>query len=926
MWLARCADARRIGDGMHVTFGAHADGGTWPEHGGDGTASFGAPVVGPAGLVTLLEAELGLGGPPSSVLDRVVAWQAKLEAADGRERFWTRSLSADAWATARLLLGWRDDLVMAGWWPEVGFSEQRLADLAAAEAAGAPLPRGLADRLVTVEKRLAGGARTGLRSVCTIDRRDDLPAPWRRLLRRLADAGVEVTERPPTPAADPASSLGRLQRWLAAGGAVDETADGSVLWARGASTPHAAELLRQWLAAAPEDASIVLVSQGGDSHALDLALHAGGLPRCGASATSAYRGSLQVLLLAFQLAWRPVDVRALLALLTLPNSPVPGRVGARLARVLESSPGVGGAPWREAWAAIEAAELDYAGDEADPDALVRERLARWRAWVEPAQADPADGIALPDAAAVCDRVASWATRRAAGSSDPLYRSTARLAMEVRAAFLRLGRERLPKAWVDRVVDQALADGDRDPQARAEAASRRQVVAHPGAIWGPADVVVWWDFRDGGERPVRSPWSGAERAALAAQGCDLDDAAVAARATSAAWERSVSSARRQLLFVSTGLDVDTDEARHPLAHRLAPALDHLGRVERLEEALEGTDFGLGEARLVRVPLAPRSLPAARPGWPTPRGYAARVAERSESATSLESLLACPMQWALGHAARLRAGRVRSIPEPEQLFGNLAHALAADVFAPGDPPAPADAAARVDADFERYVDELAVPLRYDEHAVEFVQARSLLPRAIGAVAGTLRENRLRVVATEHRFEAVPPGGPPLRGVIDLLAEDSAGPVVVDLKWAFTPKYRFEELKAGQAVQLAVYGAAVNAEAGAAGGPRPDPETGSGAGAAPRAGYYLLKQRRFLTTPDAGLLGSPVDGAPDLAVTWDALLEGWRGWRRRIDDGTLRARGVALPEGEPEDVGGLAREPRCDRCAFAVLCRTKEAHHGT
>jgi hypothetical protein len=123
---------------------------------GAGSASFGAPVVGPAGLVTLLEAELGLGDPPSSVLDRVVAWRAKREAADGSERFWTRSLAADAWATARLLLGWRDDLVAAGWRPDVGCSEHRL---------------------------------------------DDLPAPSRRLIRQLADAGAEVPERPPEPAA-----------------------------------------------------------------------------------------------------------------------------------------------------------------------------------------------------------------------------------------------------------------------------------------------------------------------------------------------------------------------------------------------------------------------------------------------------------------------------------------------------------------------------------------------------------------------------------------------------------------------------------------------------------------------------------------------------------------------------------------------------
>ena len=236
-----------------------------------------------------------------------------------------------------------------------------------------------------------------------------------------------------------------------------------------------------------------------------------------------------------------------------------------------------------------------------------------------------------------------------------------------------------------------------------------------------------------------------------------------------------------------------------------------------------------------------------------------------------------------------------------------------------PAPAAAESRVDEDFERYVDELAVPLRYDEHAVEFVQARRLLPLAIGAVARTLRENRLRVVATEHAFEAAPPGGPPLRGYVDLLAEDGAGPVVVDLKWAYTPRYRTEELREGRAVQLAVYGAAMAADGA------PAPRKGAGARPAPRSGYYLLKHRRFLTTPDAGLQGSVVREAPDLATTWDGVRESWRGWRRRIDEGTLRARGVPLPEGEGEDVEGLAREPRCDRCAFAALCRTKGAHDG-
>jgi len=132
----------------------------------------------------------------------------------------------------------------------------------------------------------------------------------------------------------------------------------------------------------------------------------------------------------------------------------------------------------------------------------------------------------------------------------------------------------------------------------------------------------------------------------------------------------------------------------------------------------------------------------------------------------------------------------------------------------------------------------------------------------------------------------------------------------------------------VQLAVYGAAMAAASGGAGGPGPSPAPPPPRGTpapAPRAGYYLLKQRRFLTTPDSGLAGSVVRDAPDLATTWEGVVTGWRGWRRRIDEGTLRARGVAPPDGVPDDAEGLQRDARCDRCAFAALCRTKELHHG-
>lgn len=134
---------------MHVVFGMALDGRNYPEFPGRCEGALGACVVGPSGLVRLLQTQLGLSSPATPPVVRIAAWQAKLEAAERSEkRFWSASLGADAWSTARLLLSWRDSLVESGWRPDVLTSPpDRLADIAAAEAWGAPVPRGRADHL-----------------------------------------------------------------------------------------------------------------------------------------------------------------------------------------------------------------------------------------------------------------------------------------------------------------------------------------------------------------------------------------------------------------------------------------------------------------------------------------------------------------------------------------------------------------------------------------------------------------------------------------------------------------------------------------------------------------------------------------------------------------------------------------------------------
>src|SRR5262249_31324085 len=103
---------------------------------------------------------------------------------------------------------------------------------------------------------------------------------------------------------------------------------------------------------------------------LDSCLQRIGLPTTGASAISRAHPVLQVLPLMLSLSWEPVDPQALLGFLTLPVSPLPRRIAARLADSLSQEPGLGSSCWEEAI-------NDLCSAANDSDGAIRKRLDAW---------------------------------------------------------------------------------------------------------------------------------------------------------------------------------------------------------------------------------------------------------------------------------------------------------------------------------------------------------------------------------------------------------------------------------------------------------------------------------------------------------------------------------------------------------------------
>lgn len=892
---------------MKLTFGMACDGRSYPDFPGPNEGTFDAAVVGPVGLLDVLEIQLGLTGPRAAHAVRVAGYAAKLRAALVAEPhlFFGASFALDPWETATSLLVWRDDLVTAGW-TGAATGEARPDALARVECVGPALLPGVADRLRGVCGAFSQSAELAVESIVLIEPRDLIPPAWGHLLDALETSGVAIIA-PAEPDSSAVGDLLRAQAFLACGAIEPLEGDGSFMIVEADTALVAAEAVAEWLAHGSEEAlaGTVVVATDGDTALLDLALQARGLPALGQSAASPWRGALQVLPLAFAAAWAPFDARAMLDLLMLPRPPI-GRAAARkLARALSREPGAGGAAWTAAWTEIEADLTARMAERPTAERDVADRLAAWREWTTGALHSRATGMPAEAASRIASRVAQWAIETDAGEQDPLLMTVAGSASALSEAIGILELETLPALLIERMIDQVLADGAQNPGHIATAGGLR-CVRHPAAIWGKASRVIWWDFKGPGDRVPAPPWSAAEHNMLVAAGCRFEAPAACASRIGWSYANAVHRAGEGLLLVSPALSGGEETINHPLAHQLDPLSAPAGRAIRwsAERLLEEASHHLAGRYLVRECAAVITPPGQRARWTLPTASQAKLAGRIENATSFERLADCQMRWMLLDVLRLSRGRIAEIPGPDQLLGNLAHEIANHVLQPGEVADADTVLGQAEAVFDGLLEAIAAPLQQPEYAGELAAARVRVPAALAQLARLLRQKQLSVVGTELEREATFADGLTVNGRLDLIVEHPAqGLGVIDLKWTRSAKRRRTELAEGRALQLATYGAIA------------DP----GGGTSVPGAYYLLNQRRLIGVGGTLLADELIKADRTPAETWTDLITTWRSWRDLALSGTVIATGAADAEAHlPADLPIAPGAEPCRYCELTGLCR--------
>ena len=875
---------------MRVLFGLALDGPAAPEAPWERDARVGETTQGPSGLLSLLETRLGLGGAWDPEPLRVAQLAARLALADDGRRFYSRSRAVDPLGTARTLLAWRESLFAAGWsgGPVAG-ATPRLADLAALEQLPGlpPLCPGPAERLQTVLGALAR-RDPGLRALGLACPEEELPRTWREVVAALRTHGCTV-EPPATPERSPCQDLARLQTTAGRPDSRPPLGDGSVVLLTAGSDSEAAATLAGWLEAHLDECALI-VPAGDDS--LDRALAMRGLPPAGAAPVSRWRPPLQVLPLAIALRWEPLDPQRLLEFLMLPGGPLPPFAAARLANALVQAPGVGGPAWLAALERLDRTCRERFLKERGPGAeaaaereaaRLRERLDEWLAGP---RFRPEDGLPATELTALCGQVIRWAHSGPA-ANDPALQAASSQATALKRMVEHLGEPRLPRLLCEALMEDATAAGVPLPGCRSER-GHPAVIHQPGAVVGPVERLVWWDFAsDGTTGALWEPWTRQERMLFAAAGLALEELSAWPRRHAAAAFRAFAWCRHQLVLVQPERRRGQPAGPHPLLASVRAAFG--GHLRALTH--EARPWLQDQARSAGLPgpLEPvtrRTLPPLRRWWTLPAGVIAS-SRPVESYTGLEAYLYHPHLWVLEYAARLDGGASRSLPSGNRLLGSLAHRLLQDFLTePGHLGRPLTAE-QIDCWMRARLPGLlageGAALLLPGHEPEVERLRTAVTRSARVLSSRLAEHGWNPAAAEARRTGNFSGGG-LEGTLDLLLQNAGGELaVLDLKWGGR-RYRSRELATGEALQLLVYAHLSR-------------QTGPDASAWPRTAFFILEEAALL--PARALDPVPAEparrGPAPREQAWSLLERVWA-WRRGLlEAGRVE---VTVPGTEPDE----------------------------
>ncbi|GHV04886.1 hypothetical protein FACS189485_11050 [Spirochaetia bacterium] len=865
---------------MHITFGLNQNNADWSEK----RAAAGEIHLGPERMLSFLQTRLGLGGNDEAAVVRIDQYRKRLAAvlsASSGDGWFQKSFELDPWSTARQLLSWRDELILAGWnkHPLLAAQSKRLAALSAIEGRTEPLAKGFADKLREVLDELDYLDASCIQAIRLAEPLELLPHLWQLVFKKLGVIGVPIEA--PQPQAPIALS------------------DKSLVLLEADTEWEAAEALAMWLAAdkdANEKVNMIVPDASG---VLGTALHRLGLPRTGSNESSKWRAHLQILPLVFANAWQPVELGALVALLTLPNSPVPSLVRYWLLRALKNEAGIKGEEWNKSLEEI-AKQLSTPNDpryEAKTEKEVDEILKTIDDMLVSGRY-PSQGMSEEAIVKRCN----WIINSFMLQSEDNDFLNAPIGQAWTLKKLVTGRGTIGRVELERMIDLVVAEESREVKAEA---APYLVSTHPGGVTVSRPVLLWWNFINQ-SAPAATYWNPLERTALREAGISLDESGMGQKREVFAWKNALQKAQEKVILVRPKKLRGEDTARHPLWDMItASAGMDLGKktAEKFIRTVADVFFSQEKWELsgragktIEAPLF--ELPQGQNEYRIPEK---RVKVEKTSYSDMNTLIGCPLKWVMEKAVKIRPSDAASIPDIHQSIGTLCHRIIQDIFVHSKHSrTPPEARKEAERLFDEKVESMVVELCAEGKKIERARYRQDIGRAVYALNELLEKEKFKAEKAEAELSGSL-DEVPFKGFVDLLLRDKENnPVVIDLKWTRSAdKYRRQEIEEKRDLQLASYAWLIE-------GKQPDAKV--------NAGYFLMPSNSWLQDTQENLR----QVFANATNTWQKELE-------KLSQGIV-VKGHDKDEEEDENDDETSTETfkltaPCNLCQYEGLCKMDE-----
>ena len=855
-------------------------------------SALGKKEMGPLGFLALLETQCGIAPIAESPTTRIIQYQACLAACNTPKQFYYRSFAVDPFNVAKTLLQWRDTWYEGEWSGQ--FKKKvspRLQAMAAVETlAKSKVSFGFGQRLQRVLVALQQ-QHTQINEVILLDPLTDFSSLWQHILVLFTLTEVPALSPAST---DPDNDLKRVQQTLAQlsaetlskteSGIIQKTrltGDGSVVVVKARSKAISARLLSQWLAQqAPhnKNKTIALLSDSAGVE-LDDALAAVDLPRLGFSKTSPCRPPLQVLPMALDLLWEPLNPEVLLQCLMHPVGVLPGRIRYPLAKVVAATPGIGGEQWHKTLTELLEKEplRKYFSTE-----RFKQLKSDLEDWFSSALHTPEAGLSITVALQRIQKVVLWLAKQQVNIDDDallaLFSAASSQANELNMALSHLSQEGLETIAPEQLrylLEQLTGAGTAIVDQYAECIPNQQQwlvgATRAESVYQPVDTVIWWDLQANGAA-FTNPWSSKERQELKAQGVFLPDPAIQLQQQAVNNLKPIYAAKERLVLVLHA----SDSGHHPLWDQFCSCLENWQEISAESGVLDMAPIKVFN-NLSTQPVAYQPLETVSRWWTLSSGDTLAKREQ-ESYSSLESFIYSPYQWVLHYKARLMVGTLQSLSDGKVLKGNLVHRLYQHFF--NENPALLTEEKYDQKRINEWFDK-AMPCLLTEEGAVLLQPGRLIEKE--QFIATARKSLLELIRQLHAANIVKVDmelkqdalffGGKLCSFIDMNVTNAEGlEAVIDIKWGGS-RYRKASLKAHTHLQLVTY-AYVRRE-------NKTPKKWSA------VAYFIIDGSALLAQnadyfPEA-LVIQP-DTEDNLAVIWQKVKKTWDWRRAQLDKGRI------------------------------------------